>query len=308
MNMCTEEDLDCVILMSLPAPETYDFYYVMGFIISENALRHIDAGEAVGVRDNHTLEMALGIAGKGRTESEWEHFVATYVDGQILRVQTGCVLPHGKAGAACVERLIEKTQRLGREVPMAMLDCFREASGGWMHHTDTRRWRMSTGALFHMEREINELKERISQCSLRNFEVQFIRKIGIYGSCILIFFYFAQITFGIRDLCITLEASRRIVDDYEKENTANLISTQTYKDHAALLEQTEIELNDLEAQQMDTLIENDALHVALERLLKVLRFQRALLLTQPSVAQKRKQPADAPPERVHRTRRVPTGV
>ncbi len=175
-NSCTttdeEDDLESVILMSLPPAETYDFYYVMGFIMAEDACRHIAAGEAVGVCDDHTLEMVMGAAGKPRTEADWEHLVATYVDGHILRVQTGCALPHGRTGAACVERMIEKAERLGQKVSPAMFNCYREVSGGRMHHLDTRRWRMTSWSLFHLERDINEIKERISQCALRNFEVR----------------------------------------------------------------------------------------------------------------------------------------
>jgi hypothetical protein len=166
-----ENDFDSVILMSLPAAETYDFYYVMGFTMGEDACRHIAAGEAVGVCDDQTLEMVMGIAGKPRTEADWEHLLATYVDGHILRMQTGCVLPHGRTGAACVERMIEKTERLGQEVGPELLDCYRHVSGGQMHYLDARRWRMTSWSLFHLERDINEVKQRLAQCSLRNFEV-----------------------------------------------------------------------------------------------------------------------------------------
>ena len=168
-----EDDFDSVILMSLPAPETYDFYYVMGFIMGEDACRHIVAGEAVGVCDDQTLEMVMGFAGKARTEADWERLIATYVDGHILRVQTGCVLPHGRTGAACVERMIEKAERLGQAVSPEMLDRYRDVSGGRMHYLDARRWRMTSSSLFHLERDINDLKQRIAQCSLRNFEVHF---------------------------------------------------------------------------------------------------------------------------------------
>jgi hypothetical protein len=117
-------DADCAILMSLD--ERHHFYYAMGFVERDAPVPRLIkpqnigdcAARAVIVRDGPVWEMVLGAdvsasfvcssKRRGWTEAEWERFVAECVEGRVMRVQTACVLTPDSAGAACLERLIEK--------------------------------------------------------------------------------------------------------------------------------------------------------------------------------------------------------
>ena len=277
--------MDCVIFISLSAPPPpplapavarYNFFYVMGFVDAAAAgatpkqiKGHKGTARVVIAHDGPVWEMVLaaGVSASftckeaGWTEDEWELFVSECVEGRIMRVQTECVVPCDHiTGAACIERLIKKDighQKKAAylaglvlfdvEVDPNLLNCYRAASGGRMHHLDTRPWRMSHKAQLQMQRENHSAKERAAQLTLTGIEVgERIRR----GYEVVEYARFF--------------ASAAVGDDELRQQRTDVIH------------QTEMELHELEAQEMDLLSEAETLHQQVEQLSAVLQFQSVL--------------------------------
>ena len=157
--MQSDDDLDSVIMISIGKPTTeaqYNLYYVMGFTTKAPTPSIIGDVRALHIKTKSSaVEMVLakGVTEDfvcredGWSEQQWERFVEDNVDGKFIRVQTSCTIAKDDGGAACIDRIIG----LQPDASDALLNCYREASGGRMHYLDRRPWKMSTIAQLTME-------------------------------------------------------------------------------------------------------------------------------------------------------------
>jgi hypothetical protein len=188
-------DDDSVIMISIGSPTTvavasvYNFYYVMGF--STTTPSSIDARvKSISVTKDTLVEVvfAKGVHSnpfsceEGWTEQEWDRFIEDGAPG--IRVQTSCPISNDAGGAACIDRLIDKhvAQKSHDGMVMeTMLDYYRAASGGRMHHLDKRPWRMSTLAVLGMEYELHIMKQRIDilhrRTAITTAQIQYTQEI-----------------------------------------------------------------------------------------------------------------------------------
>lgn len=181
--------------------ERFHFYYAMGFVDSNHNNDKKDAPESgvsvkqitsevrvVVVREEEACELFLcaNVSASfvrnepGWTEAKWETFMAEHIDSKVMRVQTACTVTEDKdGGGACIERLIEKDlmARLKRAANHAvpvnydLLNCYRAASGGRMHHLDRRPWLMSVLVTAQMQFEVQSALERVMTLTLQGVEV-----------------------------------------------------------------------------------------------------------------------------------------
>jgi hypothetical protein len=170
--MSSDDDVDSVIMLSIAA--TYNFYYVMGYTTAAPTPSAVGDVRALHVKTNSSaVEMvfAKGVSDDfictedGWSEQQWEQFVEDKVQGKILRVQTACVVSMDAGGAACIDRLIEL--QTPSAPSNALLNCYREASGGRMHYLDRRPWKMSTISQLSMEFELSSTKQRIAFLTIK---------------------------------------------------------------------------------------------------------------------------------------------
>ena len=101
---------------------------------------------------------------------------------------------------------------------------------------------------------------------------------------------------------MTLDASRFFISAVEE---GVIEAGPEYAKRKALIERTELELNALEAQQMELLVEADGLNIALSRMQRVLLRQCAIAEAPPRQTKKRKTLQDPPPpiDAAHAARR-----
>ena len=173
-NMSSDDDVDSVIMISIGKPtiETqYNFYYVMGFTTKEPTPSVVGDVRVLHIKTKSSaIEMVLakGVTKEfisredGWSEQQWERFIEDNVDGKFIRMQTSCPISKDDGGAACIDRIIG----LQNEANDALFNCYREASGGRMHHLDRRPWKMSTITQLTMEYELSTTRQRISMLTL----------------------------------------------------------------------------------------------------------------------------------------------
>jgi hypothetical protein len=165
---------DEVIMLAI-TPETYKFYYVMGFASEKDPKSFVDdAVEFIHASDTRGAAEMVFHHRAGWSEQEWE----TFTEGKLhefLRVQTGCCLADNSSeGTACIERIIEKyfEREAGLfETSSRMLDFYRALSGEKKHYLDRRPWLMSTMTVMTLEYELAITMQRISVLALKAIEI-----------------------------------------------------------------------------------------------------------------------------------------
>ncbi len=228
------------------------------------------------------------------SETEWAQFIGKYVDGHIIRVQTVFPVTCDSTGASCVERLIQKNIMETKltfltnngavlfddqiEVDPELLNCYRAASGGRMHHLDTRPWLMTNAKRFEMESEMRNSNENLLQLTRDGVEVRFIfymimmKYMNVYENIHLRTDANAQVGLRIRQVFNTIECARNLME----VSAQGGIFMTTHMQVISALESAEMELHELEGQEMDIFSAADALETMISRHGRVLRFQSVL--------------------------------